>query len=279
MATIEIERGSPTVDMAALSSLSVRRILIPAVRWGAVLAGVAVGISVQLVLSMLGLAAGLSSIDVTQSMSINPIASMVWGTISLLIAALVGSYVAARLSGLKRKVDGILHGAVTWAVTILLIASFATSVTSALMGGLFTNTVTGMAQGTSSEFAITSLLRTQTGGGLDSLTMQQLLREIQAGRRQEAVSLLANSSGIDNEHASRIIDQAINLSVASEKSAQANRTAVSRAIDTASTTAWMVFFATALSLACSLVGGALGSAAARRKLWTSSEASSAERES
>ena len=37
-----------------------RRILVPTLRWGAILAGVAAGLSTQLLLAMLGLASGLS---------------------------------------------------------------------------------------------------------------------------------------------------------------------------------------------------------------------------
>jgi hypothetical protein len=52
------------------ASAAMRRPLLPAIRWGAVLAGVAVGVSVQLALTLLGIASGQSRASVAQDQPI-----------------------------------------------------------------------------------------------------------------------------------------------------------------------------------------------------------------
>ncbi len=278
MATIELGPGSHYADQAlSARSIGLRRALFPAVRWGAVLAGVAVGISLQLVLSLLGIATGLSTLDVTQSEGISTTAPMIWAAISMLLSALVGGYVAARMSGLKRKADGILHGAVSWAVTTLLFAILATSVTGNLLSGIFSNLVP-MARGTAAggdDVAASSLLRSQVGGNLDAASMQRLLENIRAGRRDDAVQLLTGPGAVEPTRAAAVVDQALILSGHAERASPSSRATANRAIETAGTTAWMVFLAVALSLALGMLGGALGAIGARRTTWSGSPAQEA----
>ncbi len=71
------------------------------VRWGAVLAGWAVGLATQLVLTLLGLAIGAWSIDLQEAEPAGgvPIGTGIWTGISMLISAFVGGYITARMSG------------------------------------------------------------------------------------------------------------------------------------------------------------------------------------
>lgn len=278
MATIELGPGGHYADQAlSARSIGLRRALFPAVRWGAVLAGVAVGVSVQLVLSLLGIATGLSAIDVTQNEGISTTAPLVWAAISMLLSALVGGYVAARMSGLKRKTDGILHGAVSWAVTTLLFATLATSVTGTLLSGIF-STVAPMARNAASggDAATSSLIRSQTGGNLDTSTMQRLLDDIRAGRRDDALQIMTGPGGVEPARASTIVDQALILSGNAERASPSSRATANRAIESAGTTAWMVFLAVALSLALGMLGGALGAIGSRRTTWAGSTAPESE---
>src|SRR6478609_2845631 len=87
-----------------------RRPLFTAIRWGAVLAGVVVGISVQLALTLFGIASGLSP----DGSPMTNATALLWAAFAMLVAALVAGYIAARMSGLKRRADGLLHGAVSW---------------------------------------------------------------------------------------------------------------------------------------------------------------------
>lgn len=109
------------------------------IRWSAIFAGFVVGISVQMVLTLLGLAIGAWSIDLRESQPAQgiPIGTGIWTGISMLISAFVGGYVTSRLSGAPLRSDGIYHGAVVWGVTWLVFAWLATTAMATMIGGLF----------------------------------------------------------------------------------------------------------------------------------------------
>jgi uncharacterized membrane protein YjfL (UPF0719 family) len=108
-----------------------------ALRWGAVLAGMAVGISLHLVLNLAGAALGLAVYERADANGGMPLTVAAWSAVAMLAGALVGGYVAARASGLRRIADGALHGAVAWGATTLAFALIAFTTAGALAGGLF----------------------------------------------------------------------------------------------------------------------------------------------
>ena len=70
------------------------------VSWPAIFASLAVGISVMLLLTLAGVAVGFSVVEPgADSPRAITMGAAVWQTASMLVAALVGGYVAARLSG------------------------------------------------------------------------------------------------------------------------------------------------------------------------------------
>jgi hypothetical protein len=243
----------------------IRRPLFPAIRWGAVLAGVAVGVSVQLALSLLGIATGLSTTDVTdgETMGIGP---LLWAGFSMLVAAFVGGYVAARMSGLKRKADGVLHGAVSWAVTTILFAVLATSIGGSLVSGVFGGMGQLARSGAAGDTPVAALLRSQ-GGKLDPEAMRQLQEYLQAGQRDQAVQLVTSVTGMEQGKASALVDQALILSGTPGSASLQGRAATENAMRAAGTTAWVIFGAVALALAIGISGGALGAAGSRRVSW------------
>jgi len=277
MATIELGSGGNYVTTASESAM--RRPLLPAIRWGAVLAGVAVGLSVQLVLTLLGIATGLSSMDVAQGERPGATAPLLWAGLSMLIAAFVGGYVTARMSGLKRKADGVMHGAVSWAVTTLLFAMLATSVTGSLVSGLFANVAPRVASSAAgsgdSTSAVSTMLKNQLGVNADPANLKRLQEEIQAGRRDQAISLMSGSMNVERPRAETIVDQALIVSGSPEKASPQARATADRAVQGAGAAAWGVFLAVALSLAVAIGGGVLGAVGARRTTWTSSTESPA----
>src|SRR4051812_13856075 len=102
-----------TVQALEMQQAAIRRPYFSAISWGAIFAGVVVGLSINLLLNLLGIAAGLMSVDVASGRlpgANAPMWAAIWNGISMLIAAFAGGYVAARMSGLKRRSDGILHG-------------------------------------------------------------------------------------------------------------------------------------------------------------------------
>ena len=271
MATIHLDTGAAYSGGTMISQENiVRRPLFSSIRWSAVLAGVAVGISVQLVLTLLGIASGLSMTSV-QSGEAPGTGALVWAGISMLISALVGAYVAGRMSGLKRKTDGVLHGAVSWAVTTLLFVVLATSAGGSLLSGLFSGISQGasaVAQGAGGGAGgVTAMLNRQLGTNISPDNMRTLQGHIAAGRRDQAIDYMSSSMGVQRDRAATVVDQALILSGSPEQASPQGRAAADRAIRGASTAAWTVFGAVALSLVLSLIGGALGAMGAKRTTW------------
>ncbi len=252
-----------------------RRTLLPAVRWGAVFAGVVVGVSVQLVLSLLGLASGLSTIDLQkgEASSIGPLA---WAGLSMLISAFVGGYVAARMTGLKRKADGVLHGVVTWAVTTLLFASLATSA-GGLLGSVFygitsihgaSDAMQRAPQGARAPTGgLLGLLKNQLGSNIKPEILEKLRQIIVAGQRDEAVEYMVTALGVESARAEVVVDQAMILSGSAEQASDQGEGRAVQVSKAASSAAWTVFLAVALSLAMGIGGGVLGAIGARRTTW------------
>lgn len=111
------------------------------VSWGAIFAGVAVALVVQLLLNLLGAGIGAAVID--PASSDNPsattlsVSTAVWFVVSGLIASFVGGYIASRLSGRPVRSTGALHGVASWAVTTLVVIYLLTTSVGALVGGVF----------------------------------------------------------------------------------------------------------------------------------------------
>jgi hypothetical protein len=268
MATTINYPGSETGRRVEVESdYTYRRPLFPAIRWGAVLAGVAVGVSVQLALTLLGIATGLSTTDVTQGETLG-MGPLLWAGFSMLVAAFVGGYVAARMSGLKRRADGILHGAVSWAVTTIMFAALATSIGGTLLSGVFTNMSqmarSAVASGNASPIA--SMLRAQAGN-VDPNALRQVQRSIESGQRDQAVQQLS-AMGLDQNKASMVVDQAMILTGKPQSASPQGRQAAESAAKGAGAAAWVVFLAVALALAIGIGGGALGAAGSRRVSWS-----------
>ena len=109
------------------------------VKWGAVFSGFVVGMAVQLVLALLGLAIGAWSIDLREAEPAQgiPIGTGIWAAISMLAAAFTGGYVTAYLAGSSLRADGLFHGAVVWGLTWLVSAWLTTTAMAVLFGGIF----------------------------------------------------------------------------------------------------------------------------------------------
>ncbi|MCE4226670.1 PhnA-like protein, partial [Methylobacterium sp. C25] len=98
MADLSDTHRSPVTPAEDLRTIALHHI-----SWGAIFAGVFIALILQLILNLLGLGLGLTSISATEGT--NPSASTVgigaglWWVISGIIAAAAGGYTAGRLSG------------------------------------------------------------------------------------------------------------------------------------------------------------------------------------
>jgi hypothetical protein len=94
----------------------------PIMRWSAVFAGVAVSVSLWVLLQMLGMGIGLAAIDVDDVGSLRSvgIGTTLWTLIAPLVAMFIGGVIAGRLSGSRERRIGATHGLVVWSLTSLL---------------------------------------------------------------------------------------------------------------------------------------------------------------
>lgn len=104
--------------------------------WGAIFAGMFVTIILQIMFTLLGIAVGLAHIQKGQ----NPAESIgtssgIWLLVTGLVSIWVGSCVAGRLCGGPRQADGMLHGIVTWSVSMVAMFALLATTIGAVLGG------------------------------------------------------------------------------------------------------------------------------------------------
>ena len=178
MATSYAEGRSPAPATAGeLQSPSVQRI-----SWSAIFAGVVVAVAVQLLLSMLGVGIGLGLVEPmagdTPGAGSFGIGAGLWWLVSNLMALVAGGYVAAWLAGNTLRFDGMLHGVVTWGITLLLTFYLLGSAIGGIIGGAF-GMIGGAASGAASA-AGEGLKAAAPQMGLGSVTPDQILNQAKA---------------------------------------------------------------------------------------------------
>jgi hypothetical protein len=108
------------------------------VRWGPIVAGLAISLSTQLVLSALGVAVGATSIGDSGAPRTDAagvgVGVGIWSIISLLISLFVGGWMATRTSGRMTRNTALLNGAILWASMLALSAWLLSSGVSGAFG-------------------------------------------------------------------------------------------------------------------------------------------------
>ena len=108
------------------------------ISWGAIIAGVVLAIVIHFTLSIFGAAIGLTIFEPQSPDNAGGAimtGAMIWWIICSLISLFIGSWAAAKLSGVWSRCDGSLHGLITWSVTIILTLFFLTSAIGTVIGG------------------------------------------------------------------------------------------------------------------------------------------------
>lgn len=113
--------------------------LVGRVSWGAVTAGAALALAVQLVLNLFGMGVGLAAAD-PGAAALAAASEVSWGTliwmaVTGVIAAFAGGFCSGRLAGERRMAMAGWHGLVSWAASTLVIAVLAATVAGVLVGG------------------------------------------------------------------------------------------------------------------------------------------------
>ena len=130
---------NPREAVGVTPAEDIRTIAVNQISWGAVFAGAAIALVMQLILNMIGLGVGLSTVDIaegdTPSTGSLSIGAGIWWVISGIIAAALGGYIAGRLSGKASESTTAYHGLIAWAVATLTIIYLLSSAASGLLGG------------------------------------------------------------------------------------------------------------------------------------------------
>ncbi|MFC7333899.1 hypothetical protein [Rhodocista pekingensis] len=254
------------------------------ISWGAVFAGVVLGLAVNLLLNLLGIGIGLTTIDPAQADGSPAAGSLgigaaIWWVLAMLASTFLGGYTAAHLAGTRQRGDGILHGLVAWAFLLLLTFYLVTSAVGGLVGGAF-STLAGSVQGASGAVQ-QAAEGSDIGAGqitrqADSLVARvapdatpdqvaQARREIIAlapdflrggqqadEARRQATEILAGIAGVPAEQIRDEVDEALQTAETEARQAAEATT------DAASSAAIWGFIALALGAAAAAAGGAAG---------------------
>lgn len=104
--------------------------------WSAIFSGVSVAAGVWLMLHVLGLGLGLTSIDPDDAGSLRGagIGAGVWSLIAPILALFVGGAVAGRVAGVLDRQLSALHGCVVWALTSIVGVMVLVSTISSMVG-------------------------------------------------------------------------------------------------------------------------------------------------
>jgi hypothetical protein len=113
------------------------------VNWGAIIAGLVIAISTQLLLSAIGAAIGLTTISGSDAPRSNASgvaqAVGIWTIISLFISLFLGGWITARAYGSVNNKTAMLNGAILWATTLVISSWLLASGVSGAFGLLVNN--------------------------------------------------------------------------------------------------------------------------------------------
>ncbi|MDO5714315.1 MAG: YrzE family protein, partial [Tissierellia bacterium] len=163
--------------------------------WGSILAGVITFLAIFLLFSLITSAIGLGGFDPT---SRNPVTGVgtgmaIWTVISLLISLFAGGFVA----GLAARRTGLLHGFLTWALSVILVFWLVTSTAlgaissigkaiGSISGAVTSNQTKVVVEGEGQSNDIISNI----GNKIDELNTEALSEETQAILRDTEVDEL-----------------------------------------------------------------------------------------
>ena len=126
-----------TQRSAAVSSEPFRGFDRPFARisWGSVFAGAMIALATQLVLTLIGAAIGLATLDPATGQSPSGTAlglgAAIWLVVTSLVSLFLGGFVSARLGG---TFNGWLHGLTTWGTVVTMTMLLLTTAAGGLIG-------------------------------------------------------------------------------------------------------------------------------------------------
>ena len=109
------------------------------ISWAAIIGGVVLVVTAQLLWSLLGAGIGLDTVNAnagtTPSAGSLGISAGVWWIISSVVALAFGGFAAGWMAGIETRWDGVLHGLITWGIATLLTVYLLSSAIGGIVGG------------------------------------------------------------------------------------------------------------------------------------------------
>lgn len=155
---------------SVITAVATPQLSVSAVSWGAIFAGAAAAAALSLILLILGTGLGLSSISpwANDGVSVTTfgVSTIIWVTLTQLLAAGMGGYLAGRLrtKWVEVHTDEVYfrdtaHGFLAWAVASLATATLLTSVIGSIVNG-------GVQAGASVAGGVATSAMVATAGGV-----------------------------------------------------------------------------------------------------------------
>lgn len=105
------------------------------VSWGAVFAGLVIATALQVVLTVLGAAIGLTALDGQDSGRAFGVGAGIWALLVPLVTLFIGGMTAGRLANVRDRADSFIHGALVWGLSLLLATYLLGTGASRVLGG------------------------------------------------------------------------------------------------------------------------------------------------
>jgi hypothetical protein len=239
------------------------------VGWGSVWSGYLIAIGVFMLLTVLGLAIGISAANVGPGEDGNAaelgFGAAIWSGLTLLIALFVGGMVATRAGMVHGKAAGMVEGALIWVLFILTLVYMASSGIGMLSSGMF-SALGGVSKGAAS--AVQSIdINSLSNGDVSQITARlndpktaQMVAAATGVPQEEArKSLSGIAQRVENakgDPAKAAAEARSGLQEVTAKAGARVQEAAAKAQPYASKTLWSTLIAMLLSLAAA-VGGAM----------------------
>ena len=166
------------------------------IAWGGVWSGLLVAVGVFLVLSVLGLAIGVSAADVGPGQDGNAktlgIGAAVWSGLTLLISLFIGGMVATRTGMVYDRTTGMIEGVLVWVLAIIMLIYMASSGIGMLTNGVF-GALGGVTKGAASAVASSTDVGDLSSGNVDQITARL--------KDPKTVQLVATATGMPQSEA------------------------------------------------------------------------------
>lgn len=177
--------------------------------WSALFGGTLIGWGVLLLLSLISMIIGLAVIDPFAARpAVSNAGAGLWGAASAVIASFVGAFAVVRLAGDRRRGESLMHGAVSWGMSMLLAGLIALFVAGAAAFSRTPANNTALQKKTRGQTA--ALVETTGNGSLVAIFAAGGAALALVGSLLGSLAAASRSSGIPFSNEFRIHRRAMN---------------------------------------------------------------------